>query len=659
MATPPLHVSGRYLQDPSGNSVLLHGWMQPADSWFNGEGHNFKNPTDYTDPANVAPALNFYKGAVDIFSSTDPQYGYDHGWDASFVRFIADGNGVSNFAPGWDVNGNLANAAQFNGWIDNVLVPYVNYCASKGLYVVLCGNPSVAYPGGDVAKNMTQQYQSNLKVFWETVAGNAAIKNAPNVMFEICNEPIKIETAFGANDWGSGNAAHWAALTNFMQPIVTAIRDTGANNVIWVPGLGYQGEYQGFATSPVTGLNIGYAGHFYPAYGNVHDNYAGVQKLWDTNYKPAADLAPFIITECYWYPNNGNGYIDLFNGNTQGFGNAAKAAFDGEGNVSFLIGMIGDLLANINSGLASTTLNAQTNAGAPASFSWWVTYYTPKPGRLINLSARTLAGTGSQTLIAGFVISGSGSKTVMVRGSGPTLANFGLSGLLADPRVDLYEDQSIVASNDSWASAPNLADIKAVNGALMGQYPFDPKDAVLLTSLSARDYTAHVVGSDGGTGLALVEVFDEDIGEPGDATFATQPRLINLSARTQVGTGANILIAGFVINGNVPRKIMIRGIGPALKNLGVTGVLADPLLKLYDSTGAVIAQNDSWRQATNLSDITTANGQVLGPYPLDDKDAVLVVTLAPGSYTAQVSGVSGATGVALVEVDDFAALFGQ
>ena len=85
--------------------------------------------------------------------------------------------------------------------------------ATKGLYVVICGNPSVAYPGGNTARNMTQQYQNNLKTFWQTLANNAGLKNAANVMFEICNEPIQIETSFGANNWGSGNSSYWAALT--------------------------------------------------------------------------------------------------------------------------------------------------------------------------------------------------------------------------------------------------------------------------------------------------------------------------------------------------------------------------------------------------------------------------------------------------------------
>jgi len=378
MATPKLHVTGRFLQDPNGKNVLLHGWMQPAASWFNGEGHNFANPTDYTNTSNVAPALNFYNAAADIFSRTGSQYGQSHGWDCSFVRFIGDGNVNPNFAPGWDANGNLANSAQFNGWINNVLVPYVIHCKQDGLYVVLCGNPSEAFPGGDASKNMTSQYQQNLITFWKAVAAAPGIKSADNVLFEICNEPIRIETSFGANNWGSGNDAYWAALTNFMQPIVNAIRGQNADNVILIPGLGYQGEYQGFPNHPLTGGNIGYAAHFYPGYGGVHDNQTAVTNLWNANYKPAANQLPMFITEMYWSPNNGQGYQDLFNASTAGFGNAIKSCIDNQGNVSYLVGMIADDLGNLNAGLSNTTLGS--GQGAQAAFAWWPAYTWAAPG---------------------------------------------------------------------------------------------------------------------------------------------------------------------------------------------------------------------------------------------------------------------------------------
>jgi endoglucanase len=140
MPTPKLHVTNRFLQDPTGKSVLLHGYFQPQASWFNGEGNRYANPTDYTSTANVAGCLNFLRDAATVMSDTTPKYGRTHGWYSSFVRIIGDGSSPENFAPGWNASGQLANSAQFNGWINNLLVPYINHCRSRGLYVVICGN---------------------------------------------------------------------------------------------------------------------------------------------------------------------------------------------------------------------------------------------------------------------------------------------------------------------------------------------------------------------------------------------------------------------------------------------------------------------------------------------------------------------------------------
>jgi len=378
MPTPKLHVSGRFLQDPNGKNVTLHGYMQPGASWFNGEGRNFAEPSDYTDPANVASALKYYNTVADTLSHTGPLYGQSHGWYSSFVRFIGDGSGPANFAPGWDTaTGTLKNPVQFDGWLKNVVVPYVTHCRADGLYVVLCGNPSETFPGDDKTRNMTEQYQKNLIAYWKTVASYPGIKNADNVMFEICNEPIAIETKFGANDWRSGSDAQWAALAAFMQPIADAIREQGADNVIWIPGLGWQGEYQGFASHPIHGKNIGYAAHVYPAYGGAHDDPAKVSKTWASNYKPCADMAPMIITEMMWTPNAGKGYEDLWNAHTAGFGNAIKAAMDTQGNVSYVVGMTGDVLGNLKSGFAEATLGSAE--GVQAAFAWWPAYQATAP----------------------------------------------------------------------------------------------------------------------------------------------------------------------------------------------------------------------------------------------------------------------------------------
>lgn len=267
--------------------------------------------------------------------------------------------------------------------------------------------------------------------------------------------------------------------------------------------------------------------------------------------------------------------------------------------------------------------------------------FTLDSSRIGNLSIRSAAGTGDQTLIAGFAVSG-GLKTLLVRGVGPTLAKFNVSGPLADPRLTVYSGTSVAASNDNWGTASNAAGIgtaSAANGAF--ELPSGSRDAALLSLVNEASFTAQVGGT--GSGIALVEIYDAD------GAGATA-RLVNVSARTQVGTGDDILIAGFVIQGNAPKTVLIRGIGPALVPLGVAGALSDPQLSLYAGT-SLISSNDDWSDSTNASSIATAASRV-GAFPLTSGslDAALLVTVPPGSYTAQLSGFMDSTGVAIVEI---------
>jgi hypothetical protein len=137
----------------------------------------------------------------------------------------------------------------------------------------------------------------------------------------------------------------------------------------------------------VTGSNIGYAAHVYPGYGNVHDNVSAINSLWATNYKPTADQWPMVITEMFWDPNDGTGYQNLWNATTAGFGNTIKSCIDSQGNVSFLIGMVADNLANLNSGLSNTTLS--TSQGGQAAFAWWTTYQAAAPTNGVGLANGT------------------------------------------------------------------------------------------------------------------------------------------------------------------------------------------------------------------------------------------------------------------------------
>ena len=256
---------------------------------------------------------------------------------------------------------------------------------------------------------------------------------------------------------------------------------------------------------------------------------------------------------------------------------------------------------------------------------------------LSNLSIRSTAGTGAETLIAGFTIRG-GAKPLLVRGIGPTLGSFGVSGVLNDPRLALFHDSTQLQANDDWAASAATT-FAAVNAFAL---PAGSRDAALVTSLDTASYTAQVSGAAAATGVALVELYDTAPGTPA--------RLVNVSARARVGTGGSILIAGFTIGGTGSRTLLIRGIGPTLGSFGVSGALANPRLELHGG-GGLIAANDNWSESESAGTLPAISGSV-GAFALSSgtRDAVLLVSLPPGSYTAQVSGVGNTTGVALVEV---------
>lgn len=261
--------------------------------------------------------------------------------------------------------------------------------------------------------------------------------------------------------------------------------------------------------------------------------------------------------------------------------------------------------------------------------------------RAVNFSVRSTAGSGSQTLIVGFVISGSGNKAVLLRGMGPSLLPFGVVSAMTDPALHLFNNSGTeVANNDNWGGALEMFTHFSAAGAF-APAAANSKDAALFSTIANGVYSFHVVASTGDAGVALAELYDSDL-------LDGTAKVVNISARTQVGTGENILIAGFVISGNSPKTILIRGLGPSLTSYGVTGAIADPQLSLYRGN-VNVASNDNWNGATTLKDAFT----LVGASDLasdSSKDAALLVTLQPGVYSAQVSGVGNTTGVGLVEL---------
>jgi len=271
--------------------------------------------------------------------------------------------------------------------------------------------------------------------------------------------------------------------------------------------------------------------------------------------------------------------------------------------------------------------------------------------RISNLSIRSQIGGNSGPLTVGLTIGGAGTvgaKPLLLRAAGPTLGAFGVDGTLADPQLAMLSGQNVITQNDDWAGNADVAATSAAVGAFGFSSPAS-KDAALAHSAALGGYTVRINGANDGSGVALAEVYDAS---PAETFVLSTPRLTNVSALTFVGTGGDVLITGFSITGTTPKTVLIRGIGPTLAAFGVTGALADPRIELFQAGAATATSaNDNWGSVPNATQVAAAAAGV-GAFTLaaDSKDAVLLLTLPPGSYTAQVSGSAGETGLALVEV---------
>ncbi|HZZ57188.1 MAG TPA: glycoside hydrolase family 9 protein [Opitutaceae bacterium] len=325
------------------------------------------------------------------------------------------------------------------------------------------------------------------------------------------------------------------------------------------------------------------------------------------------------------------------------------------------------------SGVAATQAGAYTvvvGSGTSLITSATATLTVTPGARLLNLSARAdvaASGSNPQVLIAGFVIGGSGSKSMLVRGIGPALAGFAVSDPLALPELTLFDGGSaVIATNSGWGSAPQpgaspqAGDASAATAQLfsqVGAFALTPgsADSALAAVLPSGSYTAQVSGQDGSTGVALAELYDADT--PGPAS-----RLVNISARAVVDGGTQTLMAGFVVSSGTTETVLLRGIGPALSQFGVAGSLPSPELVLYDGSGQIIATNTGWGNAASLGPsalapsagveaATPAIMSSVGAFalPAGSADCALVATLPPGKYTVEVQGVAAA-GIALAEV---------
>lgn len=292
-----------------------------------------------------------------------------------------------------------------------------------------------------------------------------------------------------------------------------------------------------------------------------------------------------------------------------------------------------------------TVFNA---TGATESSVATLTVNTGGASRLVNVSTRGYVPPGG-ALTPGFVLQGSATKTVVIRGVGPTLGSFGVGDTLADPIMDVIPlgGATAVATNDNWGGTSALRDAFAQVGAfpLAAATSADASVETKLTAVGATGYTVRITSKSASTGgIALAEVYDEE-------AITAPVRLVNVSTSGFVGTGDRALVPGFFIGGTAPKRLLIRAVGPGLAQFGVTGVLADPQLSIAPlGKDFVVAVNDNWGGSSALQ---AAFAQAAAfALPSGSNDAAIVLQLPPGGYTVVVSGVGSTSGTALVEIYD-------
>jgi Matrixin len=264
---------------------------------------------------------------------------------------------------------------------------------------------------------------------------------------------------------------------------------------------------------------------------------------------------------------------------------------------------------------------------------------TPGPGspsHLANISTRMKVGIGENVLIGGFIVEGTQSKKVIVRAIGPSLTAGGVANALADPVLELHDSGGgIIASNNDWLSSPQAGEIAA-----SGLAPSDPRESAIIVTLSPGSYTAVMSGYQNGQGIGLVEAYELD---------ASQTRLVNISTRGQVGLSDDAMIGGLIVQGSAAKRAIVRALGPSLATgpNPILSALADPVLELRDSSGALMASNDNWINSPQYAEIIAS----MLPPP-DTMESAVIATCGPGNYTAIVRGANNTSGIGLVEVYD-------
>jgi len=279
----------------------------------------------------------------------------------------------------------------------------------------------------------------------------------------------------------------------------------------------------------------------------------------------------------------------------------------------------------------------------------------PTPlARLTNISTRAFVETEDKVVIGGFIVQGSGAKRVIIRALGPELTQYGVTEPLRNPTLELYNGNGdLIASNNNWVTTiiGGVITHNQIRDIMNSGYaPTNALESAIVADLPPGNYTAIMRGVNQTIGVGLIEVYE--LNAPGTIPSSF---LRNISSRSVVEEGENVMIGGFIVQGTGPKRVIVRAIGPELSQYGVQDVLPDPTLELHNGRGALIASNDNW-QTTVIGGIITqdqvAEIQASGHAPSDPSESAIIADLSPGRYTATVRGKNIIIGIALVEVYD-------
>lgn len=333
---------------------------------------------------------------------------------------------------------------------------------------------------------------------------------------------------------------------------------------------------------------------------------------------------------------NGNGAIDFRRVALHEFGHVLGLDHPDQASPKQTVpAIMNSIVSNID------TLQADDINGVESIYDTGPPYLTSNPSpNLVNLSTRAFVATpDNKALIGGFIIQGSQPATVILRAIGPSLPAIGINNALIDPVMELHSSSgAIISTSDDFIDSPDASTIAS--------YHLDPtnsRESAILATLNPGSYTVIVrcwddttTTTDNLTGTAIVELYD---------LHTSGGRAGNISTRGQVLSGDQVLIGGFIVGGSQPKTVVVRALGPSLG--GVANALSDPTVELRDASGNLLASNNNWGDDPQAAQI-----QSEGLAPSQPAESALQVTLNPGSYTAIVRGVNGATGIGLVEIYD-------